>query len=185
MSGEKKGNILVTLLKLAVALLVLLAVVVLGGAAMMPSEFSYAQTTTIKADRDDVHEWVGDMRRWNDWGPWKDEDPDMKITYSEKTNEAGGWQSWTGDKAGEGKMEFTKVSEKEGVEYRIWFNGKDTGVGGIKYEDAEGGTKVTWWWKGPAGYPIERWFHKVGGSMIDDMFNEGLSNLKSKVEAEN
>lgn len=183
MADKPKGSALMTLFKLGVALVVLLAIVFLGGAAMFPSDFSYAQSTVIKADRDDVHEWVGDMKKWNEWGPWKEEDPEMKTTYSEKTTEAGGWQSWTGPKAGEGKMEFTKVSETEGVEYRIWFNEKDTGVGGIKYEDAEGGTKVTWWWKGPAGYPLERWFHKLAGSMMDDMFNKGLSNLKGKVEA--
>lgn len=180
---KKKGSALVTLLKVGVALIVLLAVVVLGGAAVLPGEFTYSKSVEIKADRDDIHKLVGDMKTWNDWGPWKDEDPEMKTTYSEKTNEAGSWQEWKGDKAGEGRLEFVKVAENDGVEYRIWFNGKDTGVGGIRYDDgADGATKVTWWWKGEAGYPLERWFHKVGGGMIDDMFVEGLNNLKGKVE---
>lgn len=183
MADKPKGSALMTLLKVGVGLIVLLAIVVLGGAAIFPADFSYAQSTTIKADRDDVHEWAGDLKKWNEWGPWKKEDPEMKSTYSEKTNEVGSWHQWTGPKSGEGKMEFTKVSEKEGIEYRIWFNEKDTGVGGVKYEDADGGTKVTWWWKGTAGYPLERWFHKLGGSFIDDMFTEGLAGLKSSVEA--
>lgn len=180
--NKKRGSALGTLLKLGVGFVVLVGIVVLGGAAMMPSEFSYAKSTTIKADKDDVHAYVGDLRQWNDWGPWKDEDPDMKSTYSEKTNVPGGWHSWTGPKSGEGKMEFTKVSEDEGVEYKMWFEGDESGVGGVRYEDVNDGTKVTWWWKGDASWPVERWIHKLMGGMIDDMFDKGLTKLKSKTE---
>jgi hypothetical protein len=182
MADKKKGSALGTLLKLGVGFVVLVGIVALGGAAMMPSEFSYARSTTIKADRDDVHEWVGDLRKWDDWGPWKEEYPDMKYTYSEKTTEAGSWQSWTGG-GGEGKIEFTKVSDKEGVEYKMWFDGDEAGVGGIRYDDMEDGVKATWWWKGDASWPVERWIHKLMSGMIDDMFDKGLTKLKSKAEA--
>jgi hypothetical protein len=172
----------VTLLKVGVAVVLVLTVVFLGVAAVLPDKFSYAQSTTIKGDLDDVHAQVGDFRHWNDWNPWLDEDPEMKSTYSETTNQVGSWLKWTGPKIGEVKMQFTKVSQTEGIEYRFWFGDDESGTGGLKYEKVEGAINVTWWWKGDAGYPLERWIHTLFARGINDSFAKGLGKIKANVE---
>ncbi|MFM7280596.1 MAG: hypothetical protein ACKO32_02325, partial [Planctomycetia bacterium] len=82
--------------KLLYALLILLALLILIG-AFLPTHFTAAQTVEVRADRTRVHEFVGDLRRWDEWGPWKDEDPSLVVTRGDLTTGIGAHQSWTGD----------------------------------------------------------------------------------------
>lgn len=181
----RKGSLLGTLFKAVLGLVVLLAAVFFGGALMLPADYNYERSVVIAADRARIHKDVGDLRNWEHWGPWKAEDPQMTWTYSEKSGEVGSWTEWNSPKSGKGRIELTRVSEHSGIEYRMSFNGEDAGSGVIRYEAApQDATRVTWVWKGSLGYePMNRWFHKLGGSMINEMFDKGLGGIKNRAEA--
>lgn len=182
---KKSGSLLGTLVKGLLGLVVILAIVFFGGAAVLPADYNYERSIVVKSDREEVHKNVGDLKKWEQWGPWKAEDPDIRWTYSEKTDEVGSWtEFFPGGGTDSGKVIITKTSEHDGIEYNMQFYGEDAGNGAIRYEAApDDATKVTWTWKGTMGYqPMDRWIHQLMGSTINDMFDKGLVGIKNSAE---
>jgi hypothetical protein len=103
--------------KLLYALLILLALLLLIG-AFLPTRYAASQSVEIRSDRARVHEFVGELRRWDEWGPWKDEDPSLVVTHSSLTTGVGAHQSWTGD-SGSGELTFTQCSPEQGIAYDL------------------------------------------------------------------
>lgn len=182
---KKGGSLIGKLFKVILALVAIVAIAFFGGAAVLPGEFNYERSTVIKADRGVIHKNVGDLKMWEQWGPWKAEDPDIRWAYSEKTNEVGSWtEFFPGGGTDSGKVIITKTSEHNGIEYNMMFSGEDAGSGAIRYEAApDDSTKVTWTWKGTMGYaPRDRWIHQLMGSKISEMFDKGLAGMKARAE---
>lgn len=182
---KKGGSLIGTVIKGVLGLVVIAAIAFFGGAAVLPSDFNYERSVVVKSGRDAVHKNVGDLKMWEQWGPWKAEDPDIRWTYSEKTDEVGSWtEFFPGGGNDSGKVIITKTSEHDGIEYKMQFRGEDAGAGSIRYEAApDDATKVTWTWKGAMGYqPMDRWIHQLMGSKINEMFDKGLGGIKKRVE---
>jgi len=183
---KKSGSLIGKLIKGVLALVVIVAIVFFGGAAVLPSDYNYERSVVVNADRDDVHKQIGDLKMWEQWGPWKAEDQKMTWKYSEKTDEVGSWtEFFPGGGTDSGKVTITKTSEHDGIEYSMMFSGEEAGAGSIRYEAAPNdATKVTWVWKGTMGYqPVDRWIHQLMGSTINDMFDKGLAGVKKQAEA--
>ena len=129
---------------------------------------------------------VGDLNEWNTWEPWKEADPSLVVTRGEKTKGVGASQSWVGD-SGDGALTFTKDSPTEGIEYDLVFDG-GTYVcqSAMIYDPLEDGdTEVTWRMMGDMGTPvIGGYFALMMDSMVGEMFDKGLSNLKTTVEGQ-
>ena len=151
---------------------------------LLPTEYSISKTTTISSAPAHIHEYVGDLDKWQTWTPWKGEDPSIEITNSEKTTGIGASQSWT-DKRGGGSLRFTSWSPEKGIEYDIYFDGgKYTSKSAIQYDSSsETRTRVNWYLEGDMSMPI------IGGYFalfmkysIGKMFNDGLTQLKTVVE---
>lgn len=185
--NKKSGGLGGKLIKGVLALVVLLVVVVFGGALALPSSYDFSRDVVIKADREDIHKDVGDVTKWQEWGPWKDEDPGMTWKTSEDHSKPGSWLSWepTQFMSPPGRVEFTKANDHDGIEYKMQMNGKDFGSGAISYVAApDDSTKVTWTWHVTLGYdPLNRWFLATSGGMMNDMFDKGLAKLKARHEA--
>lgn len=151
---------------------------------LLPTEYSINKNTTISASSAHIHEYVGDLDKWDAWTPWKGEDPSIEITNSEKTTGIGASQSWT-DKNGGGSLRFTSWSPENGIEYDMYFGGgKYTSKSAIQYDSSsETRTRVHWKLDGEMGMPI------IGGYFalfmkyeIGKMFDDGLKQLKTIVE---
>jgi hypothetical protein len=179
---KKKGG---SVLKLLLLLIVVVAVAFVGYGMTLDTKYHFERSVVIKADKDDIHEWVGDIRKWDEWGPWREEDPAMKITYGEKTEGVGASESWEGEKIGKGKLEFTAADPETGIKYKLQISDFPWTSGEVRYEDApEGATKVTWTFDSePEVGFFSRYFYTFGGDSMNEMFEKGLSNLKTKVEA--
>jgi len=161
-----------------------LAVLILVVGILLPSSYTVERSVVIEASPDEVHKYVGDLKKWEEWTPWKEDDPTIVVTYGEETKGVGASQYWVGD-SGTGSLTFTKDSPEEGVEYDLTFDGGAYECkSAMKYNPLSGNeTKVTWTMAGDMGQSI------VGGylvlmmdSMVGGMFDKGLSNLKNKVE---
>lgn len=174
-------------MKIVVRILIVLAVIVaalLGYGMTLPSEYAFERKTVIKASPEQVHAVLNDLKRWDSWGPWKEEDPEMKVTIGEKSSGVGASQSWTG-KDGNGSLVFTKESPTEGIEYDLKFDDYSPSKCGNHYKVVDGGTEVSWFMKTDVGgNPIARLMFTVLSDSINEMYDKGLSKLKLVVEAD-
>ena len=175
-------KILKTLLSIIIVLIVIVVVVGL----FLPTSYTVERSIVIDAPPAEIHKYVGDLNNWNSWEPWREGDPTIVITHGEKTKGVGASQSWVGD-SGDGALTFTKDSPDEGIAYDLVFDdGTYESQSAIKYSPLEDGeTKVTWTMTGDMGTPvIGGYFVLMMDSMVGNMFDKGLSNLKNTVEGQ-
>lgn len=172
--------------KILIALFVIIVLVVIVG-LFLPTRYDVSRSILIDAPRGKIHVLVGDLKRWDDWTPWKKHDPSLVVTFGDKTTGEGASQVWQG-KDGDGKLVFTKCTASDGVEFDMAFDeGRMQSEGALSYEQQGDGTLVTWRMKGDldslppvmAGY-----FAAMMPSMVGNSFDEGLAALKAKVEGD-
>ena len=93
-----------------------------------------------------VHAFVGDLEKWDEWTPWIEDDPSIVTTFGEKTVGVGAHQSWTSE-SGDGELTLTQSDE---LAFRVVFDGeiprnRDLYWRGLVYSEFENGT----WSVGP------------------------------------
>ena len=150
--------------------------------AFLSQDYSVYRTIVIDAKPSAIHKYVGDLKRWPEWGPWKDVDPSIKVTLGKKTSGVGAERSWTSDR-GEGKLVFTESSKKTGIAYDMTF-GDGTSESSIRYEIEGKSTRVTWNVVGVADIPVLGGYYALWiDGAIGDQFDKGLAKLKRVVES--
>lgn len=168
--------------KILIGLVVVIVILVVVG-FLLPTDYEVSRYIMIDAKPSKIHDLVGDLKRWDDWMTWTEQDPTIEVTYGKKTTGVGARQTWTG-KDGEGEIVFTSSDSKRGVEYDMSFDqGKYTSKASILYEEMGKSTRVTWTMNGEWPTPV------IGGymvllftPMIGESFQQSLSNLKSRIE---
>ena len=161
-------------------------IVLAGIGYFLPTAYSVNRSIAISASPSQIHKYVGDLKHWQEWTPWKGNDGNVVITIGEKTTGIGATQSWQ-DQHGGGSLIFTSWSPSEGIEYDLFFEGgRYTSKSTINYaESSNSNTKVTWTLKGDTQTPIlGGYFALIFKYGIEDMFDEGLSQLKIVSEQE-
>ncbi len=170
--------------KILTALAILILVFVVVG-ALLPREFSVKRTTVVLAEPAKVHALVGELKRWDEWAPWKESDPTVVTTYGASTTGVGASQTWTG-KDGDGRLQFTKCDPATGIAYDMVFLDGDKEMPAqswMTYSPAAGGTQVEWGISGAMDYPVVGgYFALLADSMIGGMFQSGLDKLKQRAE---
>lgn len=180
---KKKSGGFLRILGMLVVVFVVLVVAVIGYGFTLEKDYHFERSVVIDADTDDIHEYIGDLKKWDEWGPWRDEDPTIEYTYTESTTEPGDHMTWT-QEAGAGSLEFTKVDSDTGVEYMFQWEEWDPQPGAVNYEETDDGkVKVTWSMDSKDTNFVGRYFMTHMSGNMTDMFDKGLSKLKKKVEA--
>lgn len=164
----------------------MLAIIVLivSVGLFLPTTYRVERSVVIDAKPYEVHEYVGDLTKWDEWTPWKEEDPTIVVTRGGTTSGVGATQSWVGE-SGSGALTIINDSPEKGIQYDLVFEGGAyvSKSEMVYHELQDGDTRVTWVMIGDMEKPV------IGGylalmmdSMIGKMFERGLSNLKTKVE---
>ena len=164
-------------------IIVLIVVVVVVG-LFLPTSYTVERSIIIDATPAEIHQYVGDLNKWENWEPWKEGDPTLIVTHGVKSSGVGASQSWVGKK-GDGALTFTKDSPQEGIEYDVFFDdGKYTCKIAMTYDPLEDDkTRVTWTMTGDMDMPvIGGYFVLMMDSEVGSMFDKGLLNLKNTVE---
>ncbi len=168
--------------------LILLVVLVIGAAVIygftLDSKRTFKRSIVIDASESAIHEQVGDLKNWPEWGPWKDEDPTMQWTFSEDTDEVGSWMSWTSDKPrNNGRLEITSTDSSKGIEYKIQFDGSEQFPGAVRYNRTTEGVNVEWSvFMDMGNNVIMRLMMKAFEGSMNEMFDNGLKKLKAEAE---
>lgn len=160
-----------------------LIVVFMVVGAFLPSTYNVERKVTISASIADIHPLVNDLKRWPEWGPWKDGDPTIEITLGPVTEGKGASQMWKGV-SGTGQLAFTASDPAKGVEYDLIFDDAFSSKAVIAYQAGGQNTDVTWSMSGDTGWNIiGRYFVLMMDSQVGPMFDSGLRKLKGLAEA--
>jgi len=149
----------------------------------LPKEFSVKRSISINATTDTIHQYVGNLDNWEQWTPWKQDDPSIVVFKGIKSQGVGATQSWKGD-SGEGKLEVTESDPDKGIVYDLYFDGgEQKSVSSMLYSKEGNNTLVTWSMTGSMDIPVlGGYFSMMMDGMIGKMFDRGLSRLKSVSE---
>jgi effector-binding domain-containing protein len=176
------------ILKILGLLLVVVIVGVISIGLFTTKNYDVNRTTVINAKPETVYKDVSSFSEFNKWNPWYSLDTNVAVTITGNDGEVGQKYAWKGnDKAGEGSMTFTKLEANKTVEEDLHFvkpfESKSTVY--LNLEEANGGTKVTWGFKGESGF-VERIFMTLMGGMdkaVGKDYEKGLASLKTLCES--
>lgn len=154
--------------------------------AVQPNSFEVTRTRTIKAPSAVVYNNIIDYKNWESWLSWAEEDPDMKITLSEKSEGVGGSYSWE-DKDGIGIMKTTDAVLNKSIQQDMQFeNFPKSNVNWILKANDDGSTDVTWTISGKdLPFAFKAYAAFIGGmeKQIGPHYERSLEKLDSIVVA--
>ena len=176
-------------MKIFKRILLLLVVVIIVGLAYVffqPSSYDISRTRVIKAPIANVFNTVNEMKTWENWGPWHDEDSTIVVTYGDVTSGVGASNSWISDD-GPGNMKTVNVVQNELIEQKMQFGEFDPSDVIWKFKEVEGGTEVTWQMKEDNAPFVFKMASAMSGGwdgMLGTMEDQGLNNLDKLVMKE-
>jgi Polyketide cyclase / dehydrase and lipid transport len=158
--------------------------------ASKPDTFRIARSVTINAPASAIFPYVNNLRRFNDWSPWAQLDPQALTTFEGPEAGEGAGMYWSGnEKVGEGRMTETISHPPDLVQYRLAFLKpmKATHIAEFTLFPAgatQRQTLVTWAMTGKHDF----WGKAISlvmncDKMVGTEFEKGLATLKAKVEA--
>ena len=166
-------------------LFLLILIFIIGFAiyiAVQPNSFHVERTRTMQAPSSVVYENVIDFKNWEAWSSWVEENPETKITLSDKTNGIGGSYAWE-DEDGIGTMKTIDAKLNRSITQEMQF--ADFPINEVNWlfkSNDDGTTNVTWTIDGkdlPFGFKA---FTSVMGGMeklIGPHYERGLEMLDS------
>ena len=173
-------------LKILLGIVAVLVVALLIIAAIAPKSATVERTITVNAPAEMVMKEVNSLEQMQNWSPWAEKDPEMKVTYEGNMGSVGSISRWEGNKdVGKGEQSITAVDANKVETHLIIympFGKSESDVFILAEEEAEV-TKVTWHLTNYSPFP----FNVISIFMnLDDAigpdFEKGLNKLKTIVE---
>jgi uncharacterized protein YndB with AHSA1/START domain len=184
-AGRKPGRNMKILKWIGIGLGAVVALFVAIGFCL-PRKFHVERTLEINAPPEAVYAMIIKLREWPTWTAWtKQRYPDMKIEFSGPEEGVGARQSWEGKSSGRGSIEITSADPQEGIRYAFSFDDNPS-TGGIAFFPGPDSALVSWYADGDLGMnPVARYFGLQMDRFMGPDFEQGLMNLKKKVETAN
>lgn len=171
--------------------LLLFLVVVIAGAviyvSVQPTEYDVSRSKVIKAPINIAFNTVNDLKSWEKWGPWHEEDTTIVVTYGDKTSGLGASNSWT-SKDGPGSMKTVEIIPNKLLGYEMTMGDGEPSDIIWHFAPAEAGTKVTWQMKDDKPNFIFKAIASLMGGwdkLLGSMQEKGLENLETVILEEN
>ena len=155
---------------------------------MQPDEFRVSRSLAMKASPEKIFPEINNLRAFNNWNPWSKMDTNSVETFEGPDEGVGAKMSWQSDKMGKGSMLNIASRPHEFVQYQMDFIEplRATHTTKFKLKPESNGTLVTWTMHGKKNF-----LGKAMGlvmsmdTMIGGPFEDGLNNLKEKIEKGN
>lgn len=155
--------------------------------AFLPGTVRVTRSVSINAPVSKVYNVVSELKTYNSWMPWNQKDSAMKVVYSEVTSGKGAWYKWESDhpEVGQGKLSISDAIPDKLVQTSLEFEGFDQpSAGGWELQEENGQTRVTWIMDAVMGHnPLNRWMGLFFDQMMGPDFENGLAQLKQKIES--
>lgn len=150
-----------------------------------PKDATVTRSINITASTDVVKAKMADLKFFQEqWSPWSERDPQMKVTYLGEMGQPGYGYSWTGnDEVGTGTLQITGISG-DSLLQKLTFEGMGDSKTYFVVNGTEAGTNVTW------GIQMDFSFMTRAMMLFMNMdkmmgadFESGLSKLKKAIES--
>ena len=168
---------------IVVAVLLSLLLIV---SVFMPSTFDVKREIIIDAPMPVVFNQVNDFNEMQNWSPWKDYDPQMKLTIEGEPGKAGYKYSWKSSDKNVGSGSLTRLSTEDGKAITNTLTFEDFEMKSTNYwtfEPAGDGVKVVWGDKGDVPFMARIFFAlKNPDKMMGPDFEKGLNRMKEYCE---
>jgi len=163
----------------AVGLIALVAI-----AYLLPREMHVERETVVRAPAATIHALIDGYRRFGEWSPWKNLDPDAKYVLSGPEHGVGAKISWSGNPKTIGSGSETIVESRPYDLVRSALElGGDLATVTFRITPETAGTRVAWRIDMDLGMnPAYRYFGLFFDSMMGKDFENGLANLKALAE---
>jgi len=152
----------------------------------MADTYTVQRSTTIAASPDEVYSHLVDFRKWANWSPWDEMDPDMSRTYSGADSGVGAHYAWSGNrKEGQGSMEITDAKQGAKVDIALEFLKpfKASSTTEFTLTPGDAGTVVGWAMTGQKTLMTRvMGVFRSMDKMVGPDFEKGLANLKAAAE---
>jgi len=172
--------------KLLLGLLGFIIVLLLIG-WLLPSQQSIERSIVVRGKADDVFSLVATLKRWPDWTAWTtNRFPDLAVRFDGPDTGVGATMIAAGKSSGDGTVRITSADPASGIAYTLDFNhGLQIFDGAIRHTNSSEGLRVTWTLEAKlSANPLKRWAGLAMGSLMSGDMEQGLTNLKRRVEAE-
>jgi hypothetical protein len=169
---------------------VALAVVgVLGAASTQPDVLHVERSAEFEAKPVDILPYVTDFKKFVQWSPWSQMDPNSKMEFSDPSSGVGAWYTWDGDPdtVGKGKMTVKTIEGESKVTHQLDFVTPWEGhpVDAFTFIADGDKTKVVWSFD-----EEQNLMGKLAGlfmdmdTMLGADFEKGLKSLKGLAESD-
>ena len=161
---------------------------------LLPSTFAVEQSIVVDAHPHEVHRYVVDLKKWDDWSPWSknydaDKYAELEFEYEGPRIGEGAIRRWNDPNMPEGFQKgwqkITYADYMDGVRYdlKVGENDEEPMRCEIRYMPVKGGTKVTWTARGDVGLnPFNRWMAVLAKPSFEEDYSAGLERLKGLAE---
>lgn len=172
------------LLKWLFYLVVLAAVVVVAGSFLLPSTVTVSRSIEIAAPPEKVFALVGDLKRFNEFSPWADLDPEAKYLFEGPETGVGQKMSWSSanDNVGTGSQTVVAFEPPTRVTNDLDFGQMGKATATWDLEPVGAGTKATWSFHTKVEGIVARWFGLMFDRWIGADYEKGLQRLKAAAE---
>ncbi len=145
--------------------------------ATQKGDFKVSRSKVIKAQKISVFDYVNDLKNWESFGSWMENDEGIKFNYPSKRMGSGAYCSWECGSS-DGTVKTVFVKENDSISQKVKFNGTFALVT-WKFKDTIGGTKVTVYNKGKMDLytKISIFFQGGISSVLNDVCEKSLFNL--------
>lgn len=154
--------------------------------AFLPNKVEVSRSITINTSPHAVYGILSDLKTYHSWMPWNQKDPAMKTTWGPKTAGNGAWYSWDSQvkEVGQGKLTIVAAEPDSLVTTSLEFGGFDRpALASWTIHPVGNNSLVNWTINTELGHnPLARWFGLFLDKMIGPDFENGLGQLKTKME---
>lgn len=171
---------------LALGLFVLVAVLIGIGFAL-PDAVHVERSIAVKVRPATAFTVLNSFRRFNEWSPWAELDPQTQYSITGPLSGVGAAQSWTSENpnVGSGSQEIIESVPYERIKFKLVFNDFPTdNTAQITLVPQDSGTLIVW------GYDVKfhgsllfRYFGLLLDRMIGPDYERGLAKLKPLLES--
>ena len=144
--------------------------------------YDIVRTKTINAPKNQVFNYVNDLKNWENFGSWKQDDPKMKFVFSKNTIGKGSYCSWKGQD-GEGKIKTIFLKSSDSIHQKMNFNDAESDVY-WSFNETNGKTKVSWRNIGKMDFTTKIFTTLFGGmdELIGNMYEKSLTNIENNLK---
>lgn len=171
-------------LKYFLLLVLVLILLSLMYVTMQSSSYDVKRSKIINEPITKIFNTVNDLKTWEKWGPWHDEDSTIVVSYGDKTIGVGANDRWT-SKDGPGAMRTLEVVPNTFIKQELTFGDNEPSEILWDFKEVEEGTKVTWKMKDDKAPFVFKIFSAMNGgwdNMLGPMLVKGLDNLDKVVK---